>query len=427
MEKVKILFLGSGNIGVINILCENLKQYGSCDYQFDGLNLYKKGQGGVTNDYQYITNQYDINERNLRTIPPKLILKAVSNKKSLLLICKLLVLNILHPLRILEGIKKIIKDYDWQIRVLKKIEDYEIINIHFLSNWQARLVPLIPIGKRVVISIWGSDLMAMAGKEIYSLQFDALQRADAITLVSPELEQILLSKFGRNLESKVTQALFGQTQDIVDRIRSDFIFYRAKGNSLLENYKLNADDYEYIVKVGYSAFESQNHIPILDQMGRLDPYLRQKTLFIIPMAYGDTSVDYINQVISSINSNNLNGIVLKEYLSIESSIALSCLCNIMFNLRNNDAFNNSMTESLLAGALVFNGSWLPYKILKDKGVFYIEVDRISNLSGIFEQILSDFESQHKKASDNPKILDGFISGKENVQKWEIAYGKNILE
>jgi phenylalanine-4-hydroxylase len=81
-----------------------------------------------------------------------------------------------------------------------------------------------------------------------------------------------------------------------------------------------------------------------------------------------------------------------------------------------------MTESLIAGAVVFNGMWLPYNILKQQKIYFVDVTSIQNIPEIFEETILNFDSHVHKAQKNAEILDGFICGKENVARWEKAFG-----
>ena len=425
MERIrKILILGSGGIQAINILCENLLRFGDFKYQFSGINLYNPGKGGITTNYDHIDDLYEIYpETSIRNISRGLIIKYLKKKFTLIRFIELVFQKRFKYRLIRRHIIDTIKEADYRFRILNKISEYEVVNVHYLSEWQSEIVPLIPENIWVVITPWGSDVMATAGPKTYALQYEAMQRANAITVTGPETEQIVLSKFGRNLKSKIHYTFIGLSENTVNSLRSEKERYLDIGNSLLKRFNKNASDYKYIIKLGYSAYETQNHIAILNEMSKLPGGILSNLLFIIPMTYGEFSEGYKEKVEQCLIEKTLNGIVLKDYLASEEAVSLSFISNIMFNLRDNDSFNNSMTESLIAGAVVFNGIWLPYKILKQKNVHYIDVYNINGMSVLFEEIISDFESHKKKSLMNAGILEGFISGKGNVENWEKALYK----
>ncbi|NJK95427.1 MAG: hypothetical protein HC905_11395 [Bacteroidales bacterium] len=111
--------------------------------------------------------------------------------------------------------------------------------------------------------------MATAGKEIYALQYDALQRANSIILPNKEMEEILLSKFGRNLKIKIKYALFGLEKEYVNNLIYNRSCLRNIGENILKKNGFELPKYKYVLKIGYNAFESQNHIKILHEISKL--------------------------------------------------------------------------------------------------------------------------------------------------------------
>lgn len=420
MKNIKILFLGSGNINPINVLTKNLIQFGTNNYIFDGLNLYEPGAAGVNTTYKHITNLWRISKRTVGEITIKEQMKLLIKGRLLTPILKILFSNHYHIGRSWLKYSQLITSEDWTRRMLEKINDYDFINAHYLCAWQSEIIPLIPPSKRVTISFWGSDLMASAGKYIYQVQFDALQRADAISTIPFEMEQIILSKFGRNLKSKIHHTFFGLTQDVIDDLNINKARYKQIGANLLKLHNINPVNYKYLIKLGYSSFETHNHIPIINHLGKLPYYLKSQICLVIPMTYGNNKSGYKEKVESSLMQNEISGVVFKEYLSHEEAVSLSFITNIMFNLRDSDAFNNSMSESLIAGSIVFNGIWLPYKMLQERGINYITVNSIIEIAEKLELTIQTFEKHINLAKQNAEKLNNWISGQGNTQKWEQA-------
>jgi hypothetical protein len=419
---IKLLILGSGNVNPINFLSHDLKQYSSFSYQIDGLNLYRKGTNGVVQDYKYLDNIYEIvqKEQHLH-IPCKIkvkeVLKIIFSKHS-----------IKKPSDIISRIKNHLELY--KINLSKKrylddtisfISNYDVVNVHWLDKAQAEITSLIPPTINVSIALWGSDLMDRAGKEIYALQYDALNRANSIIVTGQEMEEIVLAKFGRHLKPKIHHAIFGLEKEYFDQLTIGRNNLKETGISYFKQKGYDLNNYHYIVKVGYNAVETQNHISILNEISQLNKELLNKCFFIIPMTYGPCSNTYKEEVEHLLTRLNFNGTVIKDYLTDTQSKSISAVCNLMVNLRENDALNNSMLESLIAGAVVLNGLWLPYKTLKLRDIHYIEVPSLCRLLAVFSSTIYDFESHLEKAKNNADKLDGYICGKENILKWEKAF------
>ena len=90
-----------------------------------------------------------------------------------------------------------------------KFSEFDIINIHFLRPDFLKQIDFTSSKHRIFLSFWGSDLFQLSGVENYSKQLNAFNRADIISLHHPEMEQVFLSKFGKNLKHKVRKTIFG--------------------------------------------------------------------------------------------------------------------------------------------------------------------------------------------------------------------------
>ena len=110
------------------------------------------------------------------------------------------------------------------------------------------------------------------------------------------------------------------------------------------------------------------------------------------MTYGVTNQDNKQKVIDLLKSLNVDFLLLDQFLSEEEWANYILSTDIFIHMQVSDAFSSSITEHLLLGHVLINGSWLHYKDLDDNGVYYI---------------LSDFENLEqnvKKASDVNKDL-----------------------
>ena len=412
----KVLFLGSGNISPINIICKNLLEHGTIQYQFDGLNMYDYGYT-EKNPYLYLTNNYIVNSSD----EPKewlKIFKLLPQARKKILIKRIIKSCASFRFKKAYSLFKCeLQFWNYILEVLKIVKNYDVVNVQFLHHWSAEIVPLIPKNIRVVISFWGSDLMATSGVDAYKLQFDALQRADAISIFSTESQEILLSKFGRELLPKSFKVFYGLTSEQFLDLSQNKEAYKRTGQELLAKLGYNVNDFKYIFKVGYSSFPGQNHLKIIEKLELLSDDILNNALFIFPLTYGDKK-EYPETVRNRINQSKLNSLLLTEYLSGEEAKSISFISNIMLNLRTNDGFNNSMLESLLSGAIVLSGSWLPYSLLRQHNVYYCEVNNIEELRDVLSDIISDFENHLIQAEKNKEKLASILDGPNNAAKWE---------
>ena len=419
-KRTKILIYGSGNVNPINILVDNLRKYSKSHYTIDGLSLYENEQ--VTEPYKNFDNIFKIRRQRFSEIP---LLFRLKNSGRLLFTIEnfnYLVGSILQlKFKKTMSLVKALSQDKWYVHeILNMFNGYDIVNVHCINEERASIISLTPKHTKVILSFWGSDLMAYAGVKNYSLLLQAIQRADIITLHSIEMREIFLSKFGREFKYKVRMALFGQRSEIFGIINSQTNNLRNVGIEVLHRYGFNANDYDFILKIGYSGFNSLNHLKIIEECGKLSNEVKKKVLLVVPMTYGATP-QYISEVQSLASTHDLSCCVLNNYLANEEALSLSFVCNIMCNLRDNDAFNNSMIETLLAGNILVSGAWLPYSELRKKKVYFHEIYEFVELSHVLKCIMQNIKLEMTKASGNYQKVEAIVGGKRTAESWSRIY------
>jgi hypothetical protein len=421
-KNIRLLIYGSGNVNPINIVLENLRKYSGSNYQVNGLNLYENNQ--VTTSYKYFDEICKIKKVSYQNIPQqirkKLIKKKLANKSSIKYLIRTAFKFDVKGLR--NFVKSTIELAYYIHQHLEHFENYDVIDVHWITNERANIVAQAPSKCKVVLSFWGSDLMASSGISNYQSVLKAISRADAITLASLEMREIFLSKFGRHFKNKVQLTYYNKVDfplaiegEAVNNMKSTWRELMAKHGILLEQFK-------YVVKVGYSGFETQNHLTIIDQCFQLPEDVKKDLLLVIPMTYGATPA-YMEKVEEYAKEKGLAACILRDYLPEKYAISLSYICDVMLNLRDNDGFNNAMIETLMAGKILISGGWLPYSSLRKNKVYFHEVFDFEEVSDVLLYTIQNMEQEKEKAKANPVKLQVLLSEKENGLKWDAVYNK----
>lgn len=423
-SNIKLLIYGSGNVNPINIILGNLRKYNN-NYHVDGLNLYENPQVAVP--YSFFDNIYKIEKLPFYRIAPDvkkdLLRKKIVNRASV----KLLLRHVLR-LRLREAkryITSAVEEAHYTQQFQECFKSYDIIDVHWITEERANLVAQAPQACKVILSFWGSDLMASAGEYNYSSLLRAINRADLITLSSIEMREIFLSKFGRHLKNKIRFTLYNQNENFTSYSVDDIGKLRKTGFNLIREHGFLIEDFKNVIRVGYSGFETQNHLAILDQCFLLPDAVKEKLLFIIPMTYGATP-EHINVVEAHAQKLGLATCVLKEYLKKEEALSLSLVCDIMLNLRDNDGFNNAMIETLMAGKILISGGWLPYSALRKNNVYFHEIYELNKIPKLLAHILDNIDQELERAELNAVKLKDIISGEENASRWNKVYQEAAL-
>jgi len=307
----------------------------------------------------------------------------------------------------------------YTILISKQLENYDVYHFHYLAPEFLTPLKFIKKDKRVLFTFWGSDLYQVEGVENYIKQLEAFKRADIITINTVEMKETFLTKFGRMFESKIRYADFGLNEKKLDLINtknnqqtiSDF----KKKNSIAED--------KIVIVIGYSGSSKQRHIEILRILDELDKNILRKFFAIIPMTYGLQFEDknYLQKVKEECNKVGFNYKIITEFMPQEDLMELIISGQIKLNLRDTDAINAGMLESLFAGSIVVNGSWLPYGKLRRLGIYYEEIDSLDDLKNLIPYLIENFEKVKNKTINNPTLISNNFSYSSAINDWIKVY------
>ncbi|MFK7797626.1 MAG: hypothetical protein AB8E82_09240 [Aureispira sp.] len=253
---------------------------------------------------------------------------------------------------------------------------FDIVNIHYCAPGFLQQLDYVQPHQKVMLSFWGSDLFQETGRKAYDQQLTALERADAITLHTPEMEQIFLSKFGRAFKPKIHQVIFGCHQerfDTIERLKQD----KEKIKVFQQKYNIPKD--KTIVQIGYSGGVGHQHVTVIEALTAQVPHLKDELFLLVPTTYNNQDSNYFNLLKTTLENSIFAHAHLTKYLTDEEVLLLPVVTDVHLNIRDADALNNAMTEAIYAGCWVIVGAWLPYGILRRAGLKYSEVAQLSEI------------------------------------------------
>ncbi|MGH1337115.1 MAG: hypothetical protein ACRBFS_13410 [Aureispira sp.] len=275
--------------------------------------------------------------------------------------------------------------YEWTKQQLKEealkeiFAPFDLINIHYCAPGFLQQLNYVRPNQKAMLSFWGSDLFQETGIEAYSTQLQALEQADAITLHSPEMEQIFLSKFGRSFQSKVHQVLFGCHQDRFDTIEA--LKQQPDKIQAFKN-KHQIPNGKTIVQIGYSGGAGHQHLAVIEALTQQVPHLKEELFLMVPTTYNNQDSNYFELLKTTLENSIFASAHLTDYLTDEEVLLLPVIADVHLNIRDADALNNAMTEALYTGCWVIVGAWLPYGVLRRAGLQYSEVAQLSEIPNL---------------------------------------------
>ncbi|APT76110.1 hypothetical protein LN42_06740 [Marinitoga sp. 1137] len=301
-------------------------------------------------------------------------------------------------------------------RLFRNIHKYDIVNIHYLDKiikfyWN----DIKNTGKKIVISIWGSDFYKINNKERNSLK-KIIYECDALTFANPIVANDFINYYGKNFLDKIYINKFGLY--VLDIIKG------YKHNSLKKDFFkefFNIPKEKIVLTIGYSSSNNHQHLKILNNLKKLDPNFLDKFFFIFPMTYGDTQ--YRSEIEKILLNSNLNFRIFKDFMDYDEIAKLRLVSDIMINLPITDQLSGSMQEYIYAGNIVITGEWLPYNILWENGIKTINIKNIDEINDALIYAVENFDSlKSLYEKDNEKIYK-ISSWEYTIKDWIYMYNK----
>ena len=293
--------------------------------------------------------------------------------------------------------------------------DFDTFHFHYLQYSYVRELFLVPKGKKIVCSFWGSDLLRTADiLNLYIIK-KALNKATYITCQSLELKEIVLSKYGRHLEDKIKVVMFPidtKTYNAIDLYQNN----HEAISVFRETYGYSKDKIN--VLIGHNGSPFNNHNKIIEALSQLQQ--KEKIHLIVNLNYGIQELDkaaYKAKLTQALQTSGISFVVLENFFA-NDELAISRLASDIFiHMPISDALSGTMLEMLYAGNTVITGAWLPYKTFVNAGLKYHEVPDFSKLATKLDAILYQFEAEKASAQQNKQAIQNAFFGESIVSHW----------
>lgn len=300
----------------------------------------------------------------------------------------------------------IFSKYKYLLFWKSEISRYDIVHHHTLFEPQFDLIRISKdLKKKIVVSFWGSDLLKTDNAAKIEQQKNLLKLADIVTVQTDEMRNVVSEKFGKDVADKTVPVLFG----IPEKNLNQILTFKRQDRK---------EDKVYTIQIGYNSSPAQNHLKIIQALNNLNPELKKKIKLLLPMGYGDGSVDYVNTVKSSF-AEGFNEIEIStSYLSRNEYLQRSSGVDVLINLPETDAGNASLYEALLLGTKVIVGSWLPYSEFKKFEIPLNSIDTFEQLPSVLISVLNSDDAQSQKIQQS---VFSMISYTTVAKRWIELY------
>lgn len=310
-------------------------------------------------------------------------------------------------------------DFNYYKDIVNNLDYYDNINIHYNTPIYGSLAKEIRIKcNKLVVTIWGSDFYR-SSNETREVQRNILKEADIITFDNEITSEDFIKYYGEEYRDKAKINLFGLTAlEYIDNIEN------LSKKDLKNKYGIN--EKAVVISCGYNATEAHNHLAIIDSILKCRYMLPNNLYFIFPMTYGRDEA-YVNKVKFKLKQSNLKYLILEDFMNFDKVAEITKVSDIMIQLQTTDTLSASMQEHMYCGNLVITGSWLPYSPLKDKEIYFREINKVSDVGGELKKVLNKLEVYRQKCKVNPKLIYNMSSWKSTVKNWRETFAQMVLD
>jgi hypothetical protein len=302
--------------------------------------------------------------------------------------------------------------------LLFKSRSYNFIHIHYLLI-DFIIVSLLNrlLKNKVIITIYGSDFYKIKNrtKQLFTPFF---RHAFYVTFAN-ENTALELRQYYRLDEHRIRICRFGLTS--LEKIQNLHTQSTAQSREILG---LPID--KLTIAVGYNYNKDQQHHEIFESLADNKNLLalQDKINFVVPLTYGTEHYNK-QQIIDMLNVFPYSATVFSEFLNEEKLANLRIACDIMIQVQKSDQFSGSMQEHLFAGNVVITGSWLPYGTFQKAGVYFRQIDNISELGNNLFECIMDLAAEKEKSKRNREIVYQLSSWNNTIDAWKNLYTTKI--
>jgi|GEM_PF-6286027 len=291
-------------------------------------------------------------------------------------------------------------------------QKYDIINFHSIDERVLIICKFVPKKVKVVFSFWGSDLWVDDAKR-RSMQRNVLSNASIITMQTPEMKEVFLNVFHSIPSSKISLQLFGISSNFFNTCNNKQFKVENREN-LKFGFKIPLN--KVVITISYCAGPVANQIKILERVNHLSSEIKSGLHLIIPLQYGSNE-DYEFQINKLLIGQNYSTTIITKFLPICDLIGLKYCSDVYIHANKTDAFSKSMLENIYTENICLIANWLPYSLLKNKGLKLVWFDEFSELPILLTDIVKQLSNYKNGIENNARIIEQHFSAKTTIKKW----------
>lgn len=298
--------------------------------------------------------------------------------------------------------------------ILEKLPQYDAIQMLWIEQDAAFFHKLFrEKAKRLLLYIGGSDFYRVSDLE-RSLKRELIMCADGVTAETEDTLREFRAYYGEELAEKASILPYGL--EVLEYIRSGTL----EDQENLKR-KLEIPLEKIVVTCGHNASTGHQHSDMIDALEKLPASIKEQIVCVFPMSYPSGQEGYIASIQSKLNESGLTYATLTQFMNFEEMGHYALGSDIMIHVQTTDELSGTMLEELCAGSVVIAGRWLPYQCLRDLGVFFEEVDEISDLTEKLTEIVPALDRYREKCIPNKAAIWNRCSWDAAAPQWRAIW------
>lgn len=290
---------------------------------------------------------------------------------------------------------------------------YDIIDLHYLSELFYDIIESKKRVGKLVVTYWGSDFLRASSNKL-NKQKQLISKIDLFRTNNIEIKNRLEKEFNIN-RKKIAYNRFGITKFPLIEY---YLKMKEKNNCLYE-----IPDDKIKICLASNGSESQQHVILINAIFSLPDELKEKIHIIVPFTYWIDKY-YIQEIKLMLLKYKYSYTFIDQYISVNDICKLRVMTDIFITIQTTDGFSGAVQEHLFAQNIVLAGNWLPYFILRQRGLKIFDT-RIDNLKENISNLLHNIDELKKVVKGNSEIMHNQSSWEYLIAGWIKSY-KNCM-
>lgn len=294
-------------------------------------------------------------------------------------------------------------------QIIIDMPGFNVFQFLWIENiWVAFSEMLTKKCKRLNLCIGGSDFYRAREAEL-EYKRTLIEKADVISGETDDIIADFLQVYPE-VKDRIRQVNFGI--DVLDEID---VVEDVEVSKLRE--QLNISDIKMVITCGHNGNKSHQHIAMIHALDKMENNITEQACFVFPMTYPENNDSYIKEVTEALERTKLDYRILMDFMNEKQMAEYAVMSDVMLHVQTTDQLSSTMLEEMYAGTVSVVGGWLPYEMLKKRGIIFWDIDDIGELTNVLADIVMRIDYYREMCKINKAKIQELSSWKSISKKW----------